>query len=90
MNQIALNLECSREVLAALRKEYVPTIRVKELVAWLLDDPLLSGDQESDDRLLLSFNKYWSDKEHRWIIPTNESRKRIMDTALKGLRAKTS
>lgn len=65
-----------------MTKEYVPAVRVKELVSWLLDDPLICDDAVANERLIRSFNKFWSNVEKRWIRPNNSSLERIATATL--------
>lgn len=71
---------------AAEKKEYVPAARVSELVMWMLADPLISNDAAANERLVRSFNKFWSNDEQRWIKPNNQSRERIVRATLAKLR----
>jgi hypothetical protein len=70
----------------AMTKEYVPAERVKELVSWLLADPLLSDNKQANERLFRSYVQLWSDAEQRWIKPNNSSRERILRATMAKLQ----
>lgn len=70
------------------RAEYVTAAQLKEIVEWMLGDPLLCDDQKANERLVRGFRQFWLESESRWIRPNKASGERVVKATLEAVLAR--